>query len=480
MANTTIGDARGQILEPAKPKFIQPPIFRPALDSPSSFLLGYERAASGNGWNDNLKIMYLGHFLEGMACKWYQRYLVDPNNETKNWEQIKKDLKSEFMEEEQQGLQSNQFYHKKQGHAENIKQYYYNLQNLADEVNQDMPFEKFQTQFEKGLHPRFHQCYYMLREDRMNHSILKNIIQKLYRSLEAPTDYNEIIPPINNFNNRYNGYPNDNWFRGHNFRNNRFSNNNIRTAQEERPHEVVLLTPGSKLLSIKGIINDRYTGIIIDTGAGRNVIREDFVNSTNQITENIILTGIGGEKLKLTGTSQIKIELGNDQTISTVLVAKRLPKPVILGNDFLEAADFMLNYPKKTVNLKLDGKPVEVRCALINATPLQPRKISVVTIDSQADVENSNTPPPIQNKYTPTALNNHTSEHKNMIKVQSPSYYVIKPNKSIEIIFPSIEISKDQEKQLVFTEKTSFTLPRKICLSVPTSKNGKLAIKYAR
>ncbi|KAL1510065.1 hypothetical protein ABEB36_004720 [Hypothenemus hampei] len=45
--DTTISDAFWQIVDPATPKFVQPPIFRSASDSPSSFLLGYERAAIG-------------------------------------------------------------------------------------------------------------------------------------------------------------------------------------------------------------------------------------------------------------------------------------------------------------------------------------------------------------------------------------------------------------------------------------------------
>ncbi|KAL1493881.1 hypothetical protein ABEB36_009565 [Hypothenemus hampei] len=84
-ANMTIREALSQGTDPATPKFVQPPIFRPVSDSPSSFLLGYEHAAIGYGWNDNYKILYLGQFLEGPAHKWYQNYLSTEANATKNW-----------------------------------------------------------------------------------------------------------------------------------------------------------------------------------------------------------------------------------------------------------------------------------------------------------------------------------------------------------------------------------------------------------
>ncbi|KAL1487828.1 hypothetical protein ABEB36_015478 [Hypothenemus hampei] len=116
--NSTINDALRQITDPATPKFVQPPIFRPASDSPSSFLLGYERAAIGNGWTDVYKILYLGQFLEGPAHKWYQKYLSNERNNANNWEMIKRDFKVEFMDSQQREVTSGPFYRRKQGHTE--------------------------------------------------------------------------------------------------------------------------------------------------------------------------------------------------------------------------------------------------------------------------------------------------------------------------------------------------------------------------
>ncbi|KAL1492421.1 hypothetical protein ABEB36_010673 [Hypothenemus hampei] len=130
-ANTTTGEALRQVIDPATPKFIQPPIFRPAVDSPSSFLLGYERAAIGNGWTDKYKILYLGQFLEGPAHKWYQEYLGNEENNENNWSTIKKDFKTEFMEGQQHEMASSNFYRKKQGYTKDIKQYCHDSKTIS-------------------------------------------------------------------------------------------------------------------------------------------------------------------------------------------------------------------------------------------------------------------------------------------------------------------------------------------------------------
>ncbi|KAL1487904.1 hypothetical protein ABEB36_015289 [Hypothenemus hampei] len=321
-ANTTIREALIQATDPATPKFVQPPIFPPR----------YERAAIGNGWNDNYKILYLGQFLEGPAHKWYQRYLSNDANSTKNWETIKQDMKTEFLEG-QQGFTSNHFYHKKQRYNEDIKHYYYELQGLADEVDLNMPFPEFLAQFEKGLHPKFRQLYYVLRDNDMHSGSLKVIIQKLHRSQESLSE-NNYSPTFDytsspRFNNNY-------------FRNNQnYSRNNHR------------------ILGVKGIVNHKHMDIILDTGAGRSIIREDMVTHVDPLQDQVTLLGAGGARLMVTGTHTAPITFGNVKVYTTLLVAKYLSRPVILGNDFLDTTTAIINYRNKTVNLQFEGNETE-------------------------------------------------------------------------------------------------------------------------
>ncbi|KAL1493584.1 hypothetical protein ABEB36_009285 [Hypothenemus hampei] len=108
--NSSVGQASNQTLEPSKPSFIQPPTFHPSIDSPTTFLMAYERAASGNRWSDNNKIAYLEYYLEGSANLWFRRYVADPGNSTNTWDRVKKDLKIEYLEDTRRGTD---LFHKK-------------------------------------------------------------------------------------------------------------------------------------------------------------------------------------------------------------------------------------------------------------------------------------------------------------------------------------------------------------------------------
>ncbi|KAL1510095.1 hypothetical protein ABEB36_004750 [Hypothenemus hampei] len=174
--DTTINDALRQIIDPATPKFVQPPIFRPASDSPSSFLLGYERAA--------IDII---------------PRTISRGSGTQVVSKIPK----------QREVTSGPFYRRKQGHTEEVKHYYYELLALADEVDVNMPFVDFLAQFEKGLHSKFRQLYYILREDDMGRGTLRNIVQKLHRSQESLAENDGPLTSVNNHHPRFNNR--NNW-----------------------------------------------------------------------------------------------------------------------------------------------------------------------------------------------------------------------------------------------------------------------------
>ncbi|KAL1493932.1 hypothetical protein ABEB36_009612 [Hypothenemus hampei] len=350
-ANTTVGDALRQVIDPATPKFVQPPIFRPASDSPSSFLLGYERAAIGNGWSDNYKILYLGQFLEGPAHKWYQKYLADDENTGNNWETIKKDLKAEFMEGQQQELTSNNFYHKKQGYAEDIKHYYYELQGLADEVNLDMPFANFLAQFEKGLHPKFRQLYYILKDNDTNHEILKNIVQKLQRSQESLWDNGPTMIPFNNY------YPRNN---SHYRPNNQYR---VNFHTNTRPFYTSINTSSTHYYYYY-----KYIDIVLDTGAGRSIIRKNIATKIDKIHSNIDIIGAGGIRIPIIGKNIGKIELGNVKIYTPLLIANHLSRPVILGNDFLQRTGAIINYRDNTISLEFGGNRIQLKFTNTSST----------------------------------------------------------------------------------------------------------------
>ncbi|KAL1489713.1 hypothetical protein ABEB36_013649 [Hypothenemus hampei] len=148
--SATLLDANNQFTHPATPRFIEPPTYNPSTDCPTVFLKKYDRAGNCNRWNDICRISYL----EGSAVGWFEAYRNNPSNLDKNWETIKTDFRAEFMEGSQQSLYLKQFQQKTQGSNETIRHYYYELLNLANEADPQMPFEEFENSSKKDYTSR--------------------------------------------------------------------------------------------------------------------------------------------------------------------------------------------------------------------------------------------------------------------------------------------------------------------------------------
>ncbi|KAL1492427.1 hypothetical protein ABEB36_010679 [Hypothenemus hampei] len=185
MDETSLLDANNQFTYPATPRFIEPPTYNSSTDCPTVFLKKYDRAGNCNRWNDICRISYLEQYLEGSAVGWFEAYRNNPSNLDKNWETIKTDFRAEFMEGSQQSLYLKQFQQKTQGSNETIRHYYYELLNLTNEADPQMPFEEFRKQFEKGLHISYCQSYHLLSEPNMNQERMKGLIQKINNAHES-------------------------------------------------------------------------------------------------------------------------------------------------------------------------------------------------------------------------------------------------------------------------------------------------------
>ncbi|KAL1493876.1 hypothetical protein ABEB36_009560 [Hypothenemus hampei] len=482
-ANTTVGNARGQTIEPIRPQFIQPPSFRPAYHSPTAFLLGYERAACGNGWNDGLKISHLGSYLEGTAVRWYHNYLLDPANDTKTWDEVKRDFKNEFMEV-QWGSLSNDFYYKQQGYTEDIGRYYYDLRNLADELNQNMPFEEFRAQFEKGLHPRFRPNYYMLREKEMSQAIwghsedlipLNHIVSRqthgtlpaLSEGMADPptppvttpahqaTTHGKIImgaPPHEDSNGITSILHREGTMdSAPSIATSRIK---ITLAHLSQIQEHGMVGRNARIVEDMGITvagiatvdipmepKGTQTGpddFVLDTGAGRSIIREDMVTSVDSLTNKVNLVGAGGSRLLVTGTHAANIEFGSVKISATLLVARHLSRSVILGNDFLDATLAIINYRNRTINLEVEGKEIEFPFTRIGTRYSIQKPKSSDSHKQQVKPSSIQRPTPI---FPIDIGEKETQKWGEEIKLRCPQDYTLLPNRSIEILFTDVELS---------------------------------------
>lgn len=177
--NTTISDASKNARTPAVPKFIAPTQFNPTNTNAIVFLRNYERCAALNGWDDAFKINYMGSFLEAAASTWYSKFVVDPANAGRTWKELQEEFVNEFGSEN--AIRAAKFRFNTRRHLDNedIKSYFFDLKNLGDEANPNMPFEAFRDKFESGLHPLYYESYFLIAPDNMNMEALKSVVFKL-------------------------------------------------------------------------------------------------------------------------------------------------------------------------------------------------------------------------------------------------------------------------------------------------------------
>ena len=192
MADVTISNAFESKKTPAIPNFISPEIFDPKRDDPERFLKNYERAAVANAWDNNLKIIYFGSFLSGIANRWYE-HLVDTEGD-KKWEDVKKEFLKEFQMSDYSGDKEMQFENRKQGKDESVKEFFFDLLFLAHEVDPDMTDQRFIKYFEKGMLNKYFSNYKILKPDGVSIPGLKPIIEKL-DAIERRADNISENPP---------------------------------------------------------------------------------------------------------------------------------------------------------------------------------------------------------------------------------------------------------------------------------------------
>ncbi|KAL1489592.1 hypothetical protein ABEB36_013541 [Hypothenemus hampei] len=108
-----------------------------------------------------------------------------------------------------------------------------------------MPFGDFLSQFEKGLHPKFRQLYYILKDANMNQDTLKGIVQKLHRSQESMSRNNDPTDSFDNYQPRFGNYrnPGNQYQRSFGRKSNTYPDNLI---TDNRDQSAPTQTPGQR------------------------------------------------------------------------------------------------------------------------------------------------------------------------------------------------------------------------------------------
>lgn len=126
-------------------------------------------------------------------------------------------------------------------------------------------------------------------------------------------------------------------------------------------YEVMLETENG-LAAVLGKVGEEEITMVLDTGAGVSLIREQFVETEIRPIENVRVRAVNGGDLDLKGNTTVAVQIGELSMTHDMIVVQRLPVPMILGNDF---------NAKFGLNIDFGNREVTVRCKeYMNKVPL--------------------------------------------------------------------------------------------------------------
>ena len=114
---------------------------------------------------------------------------------------------------------------------------------------------------------------------------------------------------------------------------------------------------------IKGIVNSYPVKFMLDTGASVSLLD---VNVWNTIKGEAILSpwnspglvGVAGTPLQVHGTIELQVDLGDQRYPVNVIVTESLKTEAILGLDFLDIHQSIIDVSRQNLSLTGHGRPI--------------------------------------------------------------------------------------------------------------------------
>jgi hypothetical protein len=117
-------------------------------------------------------------------------------------------------------------------------------------------------------------------------------------------------------------------------------------------HVIINENRKANALYIIAELNNEDIEVTIDSGANINCIRPDLIDLRSiNISSKYQLAGPDKTPLKLLGTTNIELKIGDHTFQIPVCVIENLCSTIILGNEFLSANKAKIDYIKKTITL---------------------------------------------------------------------------------------------------------------------------------
>ena len=144
-------------------------------------------------------------------------------------------------------------------------------------------------------------------------------------------------------------------------------------------------------IRITGALNGKTTPLVVDSGANRTLVRSDLLPPGTSLPEVPGgLSDVTGGRTTLYGPTEVLFTVGDTNVRQTVYVADNLCDEVILGLDFLESNQCVLDFKRKTLWLEECGVPFlkGTTDTFGRSTPqaLRVRVMTPVTVDPCTEV----------------------------------------------------------------------------------------------
>ena len=144
-------------------------------------------------------------------------------------------------------------------------------------------------------------------------------------------------------------------------------------------------------IRITGALNGKTTPLVVDSGANRTLVRSDLLPPGTSLPEVPGgLSDVTGGRTTLYGPTEVLFTVGDTNVRQTVYVADNLCDEVILGLDFLESNQCVLDFKRETLWLEECGVPFlkGTTDTFGRSTPqaLRVRVMTPVTVDPCTEV----------------------------------------------------------------------------------------------
>lgn len=184
MADQTIIETAASTGTVTVPKFLSPPVFDPSKDDAINFMRTFERCAASNMWANTHKLRYFESFLSGAARLWCEKYAADPINANKKWSDLSAEFLRKYAGSKAKITIRKQWNARRQSSTESLKKYYYDLIELASELDEAMSFETFMNHFEEGLTEQMWEKFTRVGTEPSNQDELEQAVHKTQALLD--------------------------------------------------------------------------------------------------------------------------------------------------------------------------------------------------------------------------------------------------------------------------------------------------------